>query len=383
MLTIYRRHLKSCGHRGEGRDYRRCQCPVWVDGLLGKVELRESLKTRNWQKAHETVQTWEARGSREAPPEHEPMTIQSAVDADLRDALAQGLRASTVGKYRAVLRGLTEFAAQRGLRYVTELDIAEVSAFRESWTDQPITALKRLEKLRSFFAFCQGRGWITENPARMLKNPRVPVKATLPFSRDDVANILAAASEYRGHSKSAPAARAFILLLRYSGLRIGDAATLSRERINPDGRLFLSTAKTGTPVWLPLPPLVLEALDAIAGTGPYYFWEGEATAKSCERDWERTLRRIFRRAGLQGGHAHRFRDTFAVELLLAGVPLERVSILLGHQDVRVTQRHYSPWVLARQEQLEADVRRTWNVDLVALAETKGTPEVHGKEQRPN
>ena len=28
------------------------------------------------------------------------------------------------------------------------------------------------------------------------------------------------------------------------------------------------------------------------------------------------------------GHAHRFRDTFAVELLLASVPLERVSVLL-------------------------------------------------------
>ena len=53
------------------------------------------------------------------------------------------------------------------------------------------------------------------------------------------------------------------------------------------------------------------------------------------------------------------RDTFSVELLLAGVPIERVSILLGHQSVRITEKHYAPWVRARQEQLEADVRRTW------------------------
>jgi hypothetical protein len=65
------------------------------------------------------------------------------------------------------------------------------------------------------------------------------------------------------------------------------------------------------------------------------------------------------------------------------VPLERVSILLGHQSVRITQKHYSPWVAARQEQLESDVRRTWDTDLVALAETKGTPEVHGGNPRPN
>jgi len=38
------------------------------------------------------------------------------------------------------------------------------------------------------------------------------------------------------------------------------------------------------------------------------------------------------------------------------VELSHVSILLGHSSVRVTERHYSPWVKARQEQLEADVR---------------------------
>ena len=54
---------------------------------------------------------------------------------------------------------------------------------------------------------------------------------------------------------------------------------------------------------------------------------------------------------------HRFRDAFAVELLLSGVPLERVSVLLGHSSVKITERHYAPWVRERQEQMEADVRR--------------------------
>ena len=39
--------------------------------------------------------------------------------------------------------------------------------------------------------------------------------------------------------------------------------------------------------------------------------------------WQRRLRALFTLAGVEGGHAHRFRDTFAVELLLAGVLLER------------------------------------------------------------
>jgi hypothetical protein len=37
-------------------------------------------------------------------------------------------------------------------------------------------------------------------------------------------------------------------------------------------------------------------------------------------------------------------------------------MLLGHTSIKITERHYSPWDKARQEQLEADVRRTWNND---------------------
>jgi len=59
----------------------------------------------------------------------------------------------------------------------------------------------------------------------------------------------------------------------------------------------------------------------------------------------RYLASVFKLAGVHRGHAHRFRDTFAVELLLAGVPLERVSILLDHSSVRITEKHYAPGCL--------------------------------------
>ena len=174
------------------------------------------------------------------------------------------------------------------------------------------------------------------------------------------------------------------LLLRYSGLRIRDVVTLRCDRIDKNGKLFLYTAKTGTPVRLPLPAVVTKALARIplAPGATYFFWSGESKPKSAVGDWQRSLGRLFKLAKVPDGHAHRFRDTFAVELLKAGVPLDRVSVLLGHQSVRVTERHYSPWVSARQEQLEADVRRTWGTDLIAVDSGKGTPEVHGAE-RPN
>jgi hypothetical protein len=65
------------------------------------------------------------------------------------------------------------------------------------------------------------------------------------------------------------------------------------------------------------------------------------------------------------------------------IPIERLSILLGHQSVRITEKHYSPWVRLRQEQLEADLVSAWKLDPIALLEAKGTPEVHGKGRHVN
>jgi integrase len=66
-------------------------------------------------------------------------------------------------------------------------------------------------------------------------------------------------------------------------------------------------------------------------------WEA---AQGRVRDWE---------LGIVQEDPHRFRDTFSAELLLAGVPIEDVSILLGRSSVRITERAYSPWVQARQQ----------------------------------
>lgn len=46
------------------------------------------------------------------------------------------------------------------------------------------------------------------------------------------------------------------------------------------------------------------------------------------------------------------RDTFAVELLLAGVAIEDVSRLLTHTSIEVKQKYYARWVKSRQLQLE-------------------------------
>ena len=82
-------------------------------------------------------------------------------------------------------------------------------------------------------------------------------------------------------------------------------------------------------------------------------------------------------------HAQRFRDTFAAELLLALVPIERVAILLGHQSVKVTEKYCSAWTASQQRQVEDDLKRAWERDPILLLETKGTQRVHGNSEPVN
>jgi len=53
------------------------------------------------------------------------------------------------------------------------------------------------------------------------------------------------------------------------------------------------------------------------------------------------------------------RDTFAVDLLEHGTPLEEVSKALGHESIKTTEKHYPKWVRSRQDRLDALVMATW------------------------
>lgn len=362
MLTTYRRHQKRCPHRSKGRKHRHCHCPVWVDGYIDGVRIPESLDTRDWTKAQRIVQEWEAR--REQPVEPEAATIARACEVFREDAVARNLREPTLYKYDLLFRRLKEFAKGKGLQFVRQLDLAAMRDFRASWPNRNIAARKKLEALRTFMRFCWESGWIPNNPASGLKPPKTTDPPTVPFTPEEVSRILAACDQYRGGfgqwgQRNAHRLRALVLLLLYSGLRIRDAVTLSKDRV-ANGKLLLYTAKTGTPVFCPLPPFVVAELESIrdADAG-LFFWSGDSMPKSCVGDWQRSLRKLFLLAGVPTGHAHRFRHTFATNLLLAGVPLDRVATLLGHTNSKITEKHYAPWVRARQEQLEADVRRVW------------------------
>lgn len=248
-----------------------------------------------------------------------------------------------------LFKQLTDFTDREGYRFVNQLDLAALTAFRSTWKDGPLSASKKVERIRGILKFALRRKWITENAALDLDLPEVRENPTLPFSDDEMKKILKAAKN--------PRVNAFIRVMRYSGLRISDTATLAVDAL-VGNRIKLHQAKTGEPVSILLPNDVAQALRALPTTNAkYFFWTGSSRVTSVTGFWRAELADVFTKANIINGHSHRFRDTFAVNLLQAGVSLENVSTLLGHQSIRITQKHYSPWTKTRQDALDRELLR--------------------------
>ena len=158
------------------------------------------------------------------------MTIKAACDSFEADAKARELREPTLYKYRLLFSRLQTFADKRGLRYVAELNLDTLREFRNSWPDHNLAALKKLERLRAFLRFAHDSGWVEDNCARKIKNPKITQPPTMPLSKAEITKILSACFDYPDRA-NAVRLRALVLLLRYSGLRIRDAVTLRRDRV--------------------------------------------------------------------------------------------------------------------------------------------------------
>jgi integrase/recombinase XerD len=363
-VIIWRRHVAPC--ESTDNTDSRCGCPIYQEYRVGEKRFRRSLKTRNWQKALSEARQKELEGFKQKT---QSPTIEQACDKYIEDAKARELREPTLYKFRLLFRQLQGFGNDKGLVFISDFDLDKLREFRATWPNKNESARVKLGNLRAFFGFCSKSKWIQENYAVDLKPPKVVDQKIEPLEPAEFQRILKGCDKVR---KNRAKLKAFVLVLRYTGLRIRDVVTLRRDSIRGD-RLFLRTAKTGTDVYCPLPPTVLSALAAVPKSGAYYFWSGESKPKSAVGDYQRALAKLFEQAGVPRAYPHLFRHTFSTDLLQKGASLQTVSVLLGHSSTKMTERRYSHWIKARQDSLEAEVKKSW-------AQT-GTPRSQSAENR--
>jgi integrase/recombinase XerD len=378
-VTVYTRHSTDCPHKYE-RNHKGCRCPKWLQYQINGDQKKKSAKTRSWgiatKKARQLETDLELAALGETPANRKHHRVEEAVGQYQDHKFKPSFNTDSKRRVKAMMRRLQEWCDKRGILYLKDASPITLQEWRDTWTFKPNSYSLKVHNavVAAFFDWAHRIELIPRNPWDKLDGITVKPVHTLPLTPEEMKRILDAVNKCGWDAATALKIRTFILLQRWSGLAITDATTLQRSALDDTGALKLYRLKTGTDVFTVLPEAVAELLQATPNSNPlYFFWDGKVQKHSAVNDYGDYLREVFDKAGIPRGNgmmlSHRFRDTFAVELLNADVALEDVSRLLGHTSIKTTQDHYGRWVTSRQKRL-ATIVTTANAKMQDVPEIK-------------
>jgi integrase len=393
-VTVFTRHSADCPKK-DVPQWKRCKCRksiyIYEDGRKSYI----SAKTRSWEKAEKLAQQERdkrdpvklemARLAALRVKEQEAAAAREANQTTITEALERWIRSrkhvseGTAKQYQVVVRKIKDWTALHGLKYLKEITPALLDEWRGRWSPEAerkddqmgqTTQSHFLTRLKGFFAYATRVGLISSDPSLALPSIAVKSKQTMPLTKQQFEELLAAtemhdAEQREEFERYGKMLKVIFLVMRWTGLRLIDVLMLRRSSL-VGSRLLLTTQKTKTKTSPLLPDHVVEALRALKplpSTGPdQFFSSGNINHLSLTSMWTARIRDLNHFLSFTDDHgqpmefrSHMLRDTFAVEMLLAGLPIEEVSRLLTHKSIRVTEKYYAPWVRSRQKLLDQHV----------------------------
>ena len=234
-----------------------------------------------------------------------------------------------------------DFCGKSGKRDLEEIERVDLEAFVEHEQNRGLrisTVRTRLACIIAFLHFLMEQDVI---PGSLLKR-RIKLKLpdVLPRAMNpaDVRKLLSVIDDTRD--------RALILLLLRTGMRIGEALGLTLNDLDIRDRkvhLFEGEKNSmGRVVYLSDDVLLaLKLWLRRRDQNQEFVFYGQGHKRLCYSAGRNRFVKYLQKAGLEqkGYTVHCLRHTFASELLNAGMRLECLQQLLGHQDIEVTRRY--------------------------------------------
>jgi integrase/recombinase XerD len=250
------------------------------------------------------------------------------------------------------VRLFLDFYAKSGKRDLQAMERTDLEAFIESEQDRGLrisTVRTRLACIIAFLHFLMEQDLIPLSLLKRrikLKLPEVLPRAMNPA---DVKKLLSVIDDIRD--------RALILLLLRTGIRIGEALGLRLNDLDMQDRkvhLFQGEKNSmGRVVYLSDDVLLaLKLWFRRRDQNKEFVFYGQGNKHLCYSAGRSRFVRYLQKAGLEqkGYTVHCLRHTFASELLNAGMRLECLQQLLGHQDIEVTRRYARLTDTTREEE---------------------------------
>jgi len=279
-----------------------------------------------------------------------PRTLAELCTSFLTSKRNEGLAPDSLTIYRVLLERVVipRIGAAREPKDVTEADIERYRDNRLKEVSRT-TVNREMDRLRALLSFAQKQGIISRNPAESVKPPKLCTEPKGWLLSNEIAPFLDACSQ-----DFATIAKFAI----FTGLRRREVIFLQRGDVDLRNNVIQVRAKphlgfrpkSGQERSVPIDPALRPLLEnwltshVRQGLEAWIFPTRDGTRRDPHTRWFAvSVQRAAHRVGISRPLSfHCLRRTYGAMLIEAGVDIYTVSRLLGHADVRITQKVYAP-----------------------------------------
>jgi integrase len=358
--------------------------------LLGKIEkaLADGPHSEHWSELHPVLppETFSKLASivgyvRKEQSQNTWQDLASKFTAWTSQQVILGkMRDSTTARYAQTVASFSVFLKLRGTAELPQITRALVEDFK-AWRLER-TLEKKFSRggrgvaldtaiLHRIFAYAIDCELIERNPVKLDGRPGdSPEHGAQPFKAVELGKLRDAAG----------ADLLTFLLLRWTGMRGSDVVGLRWEEIDWDSReINRLTLKRRKRVIIPIHQELLFALEVERDRRKPQPEDrallNPVTGKPLTRPrlYERMLA-LGRRAGVLSANPHRFRDTYAVDLLARGASPYDVAKLLG-DTVETIEKHYAPFVKELRERPRRIMETGEGLEITGTQRAQQTPKL--------
>lgn len=219
---------------------------------------------------------------------------------------------------------------------LADMPINKIKAVHlQKWMDsidlKPSTKIKIKSTLNQVYDYAVQNDIVTKNYAKFIKIEEKIEKTGAVFTDDEIKTLWK-------HSEE-PIAR-MLLILIYTGMRIGEFLQLSRDDIHMDECYMIGGSKTeaGRDRVIPIHQDILDLVKIQLGDNKWFAQTSRGNAVNYSN-----LVPQFNTYMKKLGMNHKFHDTRKTAISLmhsANIPMETIKIIVGHAGADVTERVY-------------------------------------------
>ncbi|MFN0116882.1 MAG: tyrosine-type recombinase/integrase [Elusimicrobiota bacterium] len=237
-------------------------------------------------------------------------------------------KTNLIGEYRSKLDMIKRHFSSKRLRDITSKHIEE---YKASLVDQvkPSSINRYLTIVKSIFSKAVEWGRITVSPASKVKKLREDNQRTRYLTEEEIKRL---------YFSSSPKVAEFLTLALNTGMRRSNLVNLQWEDIDfKNGVIHVLKTKSGKGYEIPLNNDIRRVLEK-------KFHSNSTGNVINSVNLRKEFEAVVKNSGISDFKLHDLRHTFASYLAMKGVDLYTISQLLGHSDIKMTQRyaHLSP-----------------------------------------